>query len=272
MRVAAAVTAGMAAVVLVTATARTSPLQHLGVYLARRRPQPAATPTATSLRLRRAGLTWDETGYRLRLLVAGLGGAFAGLLAAAGDLFLPGRSRSAAGLAVLGAAAAAFALRSRVSTRGQRRAARLRRELPTVADTLALHVLAGESIPAAMEHYVEIAGGVAAWELRLVIADYRAGASVPEALVRAAPYAGHPDAARLYSVLANAHETGGRLADDLAALAADFRAGLARDLTAEGGRRALTTYGPILALMVPVTVIFLMYPTLVGLRDLSGGP
>ncbi len=39
-----------------------------------------------------------------------------------------------------------------------------------------------------------------------------------------------------------------------------------------GGRRALTTYGPVLALMVPVTLLFLLYPTLVGLRSLAGDP
>jgi hypothetical protein len=47
---------------------------------------------------------------------------------------------------------------------------------------------------------------------------------------------------------------------------------LARDLTAEGGKRALATYGPVLALMVPVTLLFLLYPTLAGLRSLAGSP
>ena len=65
---------------------------------------------------------------------------------------------------------------------------------------------------------------------------------------------------------------GGRLADALTGLAADYRAGLERELVAEGGRRALSTYGPILALMIPVTLLFLMYPTLAGLRELSAGP
>ncbi|MCL1692074.1 MAG: pilus assembly protein TadB, partial [Actinomycetia bacterium] len=73
-------------------------------------------------------------------------------------------------------------------------------------------------------------------------------------------------------LLAHAHDTGGRLADALGELGTDYRAALARDLTAEGGRRALTTYGPVLALMVPVTLLFLIYPTLVGLRSLAGDP
>jgi hypothetical protein len=66
--------------------------------------------------------------------------------------------------------------------------------------------------------------------------------------------------------------TGGRLSDALAELARDLRAGLERDVSAEGGKRALASYGPVLALMVPVALLFLLYPTLVGLRELAGGP
>ena len=47
-------------------------------------------------------------------------------------------------------------------------------------------------------------------------------------------------------------------------------AGIEMDLTAEGGKRAIATYGPILALMVPTVLLFLSYPTLLGLRALSG--
>ena len=32
----------------------------------------------------------------------------------------------------------------------------------------------------------------------------------------------------------------------------------------------MATYGPILGLMVPTTLLFLMYPTVVGLTSLSG--
>ena len=76
----------------------------------------------------------------------------------------------------------------------------------------------------------------------------------------------------MYTLLTHAHDTGGRLADALADLSTDYRAMLARYLTAEGGKRALATYGPVLALMVPVTLLFLLYPTLAGLRSLAGNP
>jgi hypothetical protein len=76
----------------------------------------------------------------------------------------------------------------------------------------------------------------------------------------------------MYDLLAHAHESGGRLATMLTELALDLRAGIERDLSSEGGKRAVASYGPILALMVPVALLFLLYPTLIGLRSLSGTP
>ena len=138
-----------------------------------------------------------------------------------------------------------------------------------MADTLALSVLAGESVAGAMERFVGSSSGVAAEELGQALAQHRGGGGLAEALARAATTSAHAEAGRLYDLLGHAHRTGGRLADALADLAVDYRATLARDLTAEGGRRALAAYGPILALMVPVTLLFLMYPTLAGLAALS---
>jgi len=121
----------------------------------------------------------------------------------------------------------------------------------------------------AIERFAAASSGVAAEELGRALARHRAGSGLAEALTRAAAVTAHAEAGRLYDLLGHAHRTGGRLADALADLAVDYRAALARDLTAEGGRRAIAAYGPILALMVPVTLLFLMYPTLAGLAALS---
>jgi tight adherence protein C len=172
-------------------------------------------------------------------------------------------------LGIVGALGGALVNRAVRSTARERRASRLAHELPTVADTIALHVLAGESVSTAIARFTAVGRGVASDELNAVLA---AGIGLEESLRKAARETVHPEAARLYDLLGHAHRTGGGLADALTALAADFRASLARDLTAEGGRRALTTYGPILALMVPVTLLFLMYPTLAGLNALSSTP
>jgi tight adherence protein C len=172
-------------------------------------------------------------------------------------------------LTVLGAAAGGLGARAVASTRRQRKAQRLLQELPTVADTVALHVLAGDSIAGAVRKTVERCQGVAASELATALAD-RAGLEV--GLRHAAATSISSEASRMYELLAHAQRTGGRLAEALIELAADFRAGIITSLTAEGGRRALASYGPILAFMIPVTLVFLMYPTLAGLSALSARP
>ena len=194
------------------------------------------------------------------------------MLAAQGDLFVTGTGRSLPGLTALGAAAGLLSFNMWLSTRKEHRVDRLRRELPTATDALALYVLAGESIATAIDSFATSANGVVVSELNRILDMHRDGRGLAEALTRGANDTAHPDAARLYTLLGTGHQTGGRLADSLAELAVDYRAGLARDLTAQGGRKALTTYGPILALMIPVALLFLMYPTLVGLRELSASP
>jgi tight adherence protein C len=203
-----------------------------------------------------------------RLTAAGGGAALGGLLAA-GQLFATARPASAPALITLGAGGGLLWHRLRRKQAADARALRLRRELPTVADTLALSVLAGESVAGAIERFTTTSRGVAAEELGTALARHRTGCGLAEALTGTAQASAHAEGTRLYELLGHAHQTGGRLADALADLAIDYRAALARDLTAEGGRRALAAYGPILALMVPVTLLFLMYPTLTGLSALS---
>lgn len=205
-------------------------------------------------------------------LVAAAGGAFLGLLAAQGDLFLAGRSRSTAALAALGAAAGWVLWSMHQSNVRERRARRLRHEMPVIADAMSLHVVAGESINGAIRSLVEETTGVASEELAAVLEAHESGVGLPDSLAEASRITAHPDATRFYEALSHAHTTGGRLAEALGDLAVDYRAGIERDLTSEGGRRSIATYGPVLALMVPTALIFLIYPTLLGLRALSGAP
>jgi tight adherence protein C len=231
--------------VLLAALAIRRPTPAIGVYL-------GASPPRSRPRLRLPSPGSAATGAVL--------GAIAALAVDPSKL---------ATLAVIGSMAGLMVSRAIRSTASERRSARLAQELPTVADTIALHVLAGESVVTALDRFTKASTCVASQELEAV---RRSDRPLDEALRIAARETAHPEASRLYDLLAHAHRTGGGLADALTALATDFRASLTRDLTAEGGRRALTTYGPILALMVPVTLLFLMYPTLAGLNALSSTP
>lgn len=205
-----------------------------------------------------------------RWLPAVLVGGFVGALLAQGDLFLTGAGRSVPALTIVGGAAGYFGWSVRMTNAKERRARRLRFELPVVADAVALHVVAGDSVSAAIDQVVGTMTGVAVEELRTVAEAAGAGTGLAEALLAASRTTAHKDGRRLYDLLGHAHESGGRLATMLAELAVDLRAGIERDLSAEGGKRAVATYGPVLALMVPTALLFLLYPTLIGLRELSG--
>lgn len=200
------------------------------------------------------------------------GGVFIGVLLAQGDLFIAGPGRSVPALAALGGAAGWFAWSAHKSTQQQRRSDRLRFELPVVTDALTMQIVSGESVATAIGNVCNTTTGVASAEMRAVLAATDQDKSLPEALVDASRSSAHPDGRRLYETLSHAHQAGGRLGDSLASLASDFRASIERDLTAEGGKRAITSYGPILALMVPTALLFLLYPTLLGLKALSGAP
>ncbi len=211
-------------------------------------------------------------GRDLSFLPWVLAGAFAGILVAQGDLFLAGTGRSVPALAILGAAGGWLAWSARRTTIAERRAARLRHEVPLLADAIALHTLAGESVAFALTAVAEETDGVGSEEIGAVVRSHREGADLVDALAAAKRATAHSDGERFYDALIHAHTSGGRLADALGDLAVDLRSSIAADLTSEGGRRAVTSYGPVLALMVPTALLFLLYPTLLGLRALSGAP
>lgn len=266
--VAAAAAAG-SVLVLVTPPRRLALWQRIEPFLQPTDP-PVADPVEEPLALRRAGLNWTPQELTIRRGAAAIGGAVVGLLLAQGNLFLAGAQRSAPGLATAGALCGLLGLSIFITSRRERRARALHHELPVIADSLALGVLAGESVAEAISRFTSRASGVGAQELRWVLTSHAQGEGLGEVLLAAARRTAHPEAARLYELLASAHHTGGRLADGMAELATDFRAGLARELTNEGGRRALAIYGPILALMIPVSLMFLIYPALTALQSLAG--
>jgi tight adherence protein C len=273
MSVAAALMAGVGILLITTTRSSANLSTRIGRYL---RPEPHRNETDMDSRreqpLADAGLRWSRSELLLRRSAAAVAGAVVGILVAQGDLFVQGPGRSVLPLAALGAATGWLIFGMWLSTRRERRARRLRFELPVVTDAISLHIIAGESVATAVRRFAEQSSGVASEEITVALDEVASGRGIAEALQRNVRRTADPEAGRLYTLLAHAHDTGGRLADSLGELGADYRAALARDVTAEGGRRALTTYGPILALMVPVTLLFLLYPTIAGLRSLAGTP
>jgi Flp pilus assembly protein TadB len=246
--------------------------ERVSAYLVGAAEATTADVQVVRLPLAEAGLSWSSADIRIRKVIAGLVGGLAGLLAAQGDLFFAGGGRSPIALGLIGAAAGVLGLRVFITQRIERRSRQLRLELPVVCDLMALRALAGEGVVTAIEHVVEETTGVAADEFGVVLTAHRDGTDLSRALQSMAAESQITEASRLYGLLANAHVSGGRLAEALFALSTDLRAADERAIQVEGGRRALTVYAPILALMIPVALIFLMFPTLSGLSDLAALP
>lgn len=252
-----AIVAAISVYLIVSGGVSTSLADSLGRYLMPADAEPAASPRTT----------WSTPWVASALM-----GGFIGALAAQGDLFISGTGRSAPLLTLLGAAGGYFVWSSRRTNARTRKARNLRFELPIVSDAIALHVVAGDSVNHSIRLVTQDMTGIAVSELEGVLSRQEEGAGLTESLRVAGEVSAHHDGRRLYDLLAHAHESGGRLATMLAELSVDLRAGIERDLTAEGGKRAIATYGPVLALMVPTALLFLLYPTLLGLRALSGSP
>ncbi|WP_432571636.1 type II secretion system F family protein [Kineococcus sp. SYSU DK005] len=170
---------------------------------------------------------------------------------------------------VLTGALAGALLRDALLARAvQRRREEVAEDLPAVAELLALSVGAGEGVAAALER-VAAGGGALPAELRRALADAAAGVPLLEALAATSDRLGVPALSRFTEGLAVAVETGSPLAGVLRAQAADAREAGRRRLLEEGGRREVRMLVPVVFGVLPVTVVFALFP---GLAQLRLGP
>lgn len=147
-----------------------------------------------------------------------------------------------------------------------RREARLLAQMPTVTELLALAVSAGEGATGALERVVRQTHGELADELARTLADARAGAPLTAALHGLADRTGLPALARFAEGVAVAVERGSPLADVLRAQAQDVREEGRRALMQTGGRKEVLMMVPVVFLILPVTVLFAVFPSVVVLR------
>ncbi|ROR97570.1 tight adherence protein C [Salana multivorans] len=227
--------------------------------------------TAPSVRHRLAVLGSSLTldGFRLEQVVWACLGLVAGLLLG-GALsiargFSPVLVLAVVALCGLGGAL----LRDRVLTRQvRRRRERIVAELPTIAELLALAVGAGESPVAAMDRVARGTDGPLAEELRRTLAELRAGSGLATALTALGDRIGLPQLSRFTEGLAVAVERGSPVADVLRAQAGDARESARQELMESGGRREIAMLVPVVLLILPLTVVFALFP---GLAVLGSG-
>jgi len=133
-------------------------------------------------------------------------------------------------------------------------------EFPTVAELLALAVGAGEGAVGALDRVCRLSHGELAGELRRCLADARAGANLPTALHGLADRTGLPSLRRFVDGVVIAVQRGTPLAEVLRAQAQDVREEGRRALMEAGGRKEIAMMVPVVFLILPVTVLFAVFP------------
>jgi tight adherence protein C len=164
------------------------------------------------------------------------------------------------------ASAAGILARDRALTVAvQRRADRMRSELPTVIELLAMAVAAGSGLLAALERTSRIGAGTVATELGRTLDDVRVGLPLVPALQRMADRNGVGELQRFVDALVAAVDRGTPLADVLVAQAMDARESSRRALIEAGGRKEIAMMVPVVFLVLPISVLFVLFPGFYGL-------
>lgn len=169
----------------------------------------------------------------------------------------------AALVSALGGAAARDWWLSRAVDRRRRR---IESQLPDIVELLALVVGAGQGPVAAIERVVDIGHGELVEKLAETLADLRSGTILTTALVHLEERVASSQVTRFCEAISVALERGTPLAEVLRAQAADAREASRRALMEEGGKREIAQMVPVVFLILPVTVVFVLFPGLFVLR------
>lgn len=217
-------------------------------------------------RLTRAGSPLTVAQFRAEQVVWGTAGIITGTAMAG---FLVARGAPFPSLVVMVACCglSGGALRDYMLSRAiRRREARILSELPTIADLFALSVSAGEGASAAVERIARDGTGSLAEEFQVVVGEIRTGTSLAKSLHSLAGRTGVPALSRFATGVAIGVERGTPLADMLHAQALDVREAGRRNLIEEGGKREIAMMIPVIFLLLPVTVVFAVFPGIMAIR------
>jgi tight adherence protein C len=223
----------------------------------------AAGDEALARKLRHSGLLQEVPAahrlqhYRTRQLSTTL--RWTACAAALGLLTGVG-SPAALALALLGLIIGATRWPVRVNRAIDRRKERMRFELYTVNQVLALQVRAGSGVIQALQHVVHRGSGALVEELAEVLALQRGGRPLAAALEHAAASTPEPNAARTYRLLANGVAYGADLADGLRTLSDELRHQRADALRRAATKRRAAMLVPIIAILAPVMLLFIAAP------------
>lgn len=215
-----------------------------------------------AMRLRQAGQTTSVERFRTQQAVWALVGIVLGLVFALASL------RSAANQAlviivmpllggVIAVAVRELLLRHAASARIRRIAS----EYPTVLEFMSLSLAAGEGIFDSLVRVSALGNSELGREFVGVVRRVRAGAALGPSLRELGRDLGYVPLARTCDHLLTAMERGAPLVEVLQAQASDARDLGKRELLEVAGRNELRMMVPLVMLILPVTVLFALYPS-----------
>jgi len=150
--------------------------------------------------------------------------------------------------------------RGRLDRSVEDRRARMRIEIYTVNQLLAMRVRAGGGVISAVSAICSRGRGDVVSELREAVRLHRAGARITEAFDRIARTTPEPYCARTYALLAIAEERGVDLADSLLSLSEDVREARRESIKRTATKRRATMLIPTIAILAPVMLLFVGAP------------
>lgn len=212
-------------------------------------------------RLRQADDPRTVAGFRSRQLVSGAMAAALGCalaVAFGGSVALPWPAAVALGTAV--AVGGVLAPERLLVRRAKARLARVAAELPTVLEFLSLALSAGETVRDALRRVASVGSGELAREFGRVMADVDHGVPLADALADCAASLELPALGRVVEQLVSALERGSPLIEVLRAQAQDSREDAKRALLESAGRREVAMLVPLVFLILPVTIVFAIFP------------
>ncbi|QRV01685.1 type II secretion system F family protein [Arcanobacterium phocisimile] len=165
-------------------------------------------------------------------------------------------------VAVSGALAGALWLDSRLTTTAKQTSLLYTRQLPDVVELIALAVSSGEPVRPAIERVVRLGEGPLIDQFATTLAHVHAGVSLTQALGDLAIRTDNRNIARFTDSLISAMEQGGGLAQTLHNQARDARDAARRDLLEAGGKAEISMMLPVVFLILPITVLFTIFPAL----------
>ncbi|SEA18093.1 tight adherence protein C [Bowdeniella nasicola] len=148
----------------------------------------------------------------------------------------------------------------------QRYRAKLLAQLPDVAELIGLSLSAGEGPIAALTRVSDLGNSELAVRLRQMLGTVHSGQNLSVGLAELGRDSGIAQLERFSDSFVTALDRGTPLAGVLSALAADLRAEQREALMESGGKREIGMLVPVVFLIMPISILFALFPVAASLR------